>query len=133
MKNKFLFIKTISLTFLFLVGSLFLSINYRGIRNDNLISNGFTYIPFVIITLVVFLFYLIYDYIKNKKYLPLIIYLILFLIILILTIVANYINGLNVNYSFRLFYSLILLILFFYNISAIKEFAKSFDSNFFEE
>jgi len=133
MKNKFLFIKTISLTFLFLLGSLFLSINYRGIKKDNLINNGFTYIPFVAITLLVFLFYLVYDLIKNKKYLNIIIYLILFLIITILTIVANYLKGLNINYSFRLFYSLILLLLFFYTLFTIKEYVKSFDSNFFEE
>ena len=134
MEKKYYIIKNVVLLFLLIFGSVFISISTKGFKNDLLIeNNGFTYIPFVCIHLLILSSMFIYDYKKEKNIKELITYIISFILLAILVIIGILNSKLDVRYSFRLIYVGLQIVTLFITLVSLIKCAKLFSTNFLED
>lgn len=96
MKKHFELIKCIVFTILLVFATLFISKTTEGLKSDTLIEKyNFTYIPFVILYIILLIGSIVYSLVENFK----IKNLICIFIVLILSIILLVVGILNMNYT----------------------------------
>lgn len=131
MKKYFSLIRCIVFTILLVFASLFISHTTDGLKSDPLIEKyNFTYIPFVLIYIVLLLTSIVYSLITNFKIKS----LFWSFIVLILSIILYAIGNINMNYtmpySFKYLFIIINVDYFIYTFVIIVKYLINKDKDF---
>lgn len=131
MKKHFELIKCIVFTILLVFASLFISKTTEGLKSDILIEKyNFTYIPFVILYIILLIGSIVYSLVKNFKIKS----LVCAFIVLILSIICFVVGILNMNYTqayiFKYAFTIINVDYFIYTFVLIIRYLLNKDKDF---
>lgn len=113
MKKHFDLIRSLLFLLLLIFGTIFVRVNTNGIKHDNLIDNyNFTYIPFVIIYLLLIIASNIYDFLYDYNFKHILSNIFVFLLLLIVLIFGINIQKFNLAYSFK--YGFVILNVYYF-------------------
>lgn len=131
MKKHFSLIRCILFTILLVFASLFISHTTNGLKSDPLIEKyNFTYIPFVVIYLVLLLASLVYSLITNFKIKRLVWSLVVFVLSIVFFVIGNLNMNYTLPYSFKYLFTIINVDYFIYTFVLIVKYLINKDKDF---